>query len=331
MLFSSTRCVHKLTFKVAALEVFTEIGKIADTEFLATDVLPILWNFSLGPLLNLQQFQSYMALIKSLSSRIEQDHTRKLQEMSASNPAVASRNDFMSFGNTGQRTNGLGDGDTSDFEALVLGKKGLGSPGADSFDIWQKPEQIASNQLPVRTSTSRQNSPAPTFSWSTPSPSTTVPPPMNTQPMSSFGVLQPQSSSTIPSSFAQPLQPTIGRMNSSTNNPPKPSINWSAASSTSAWSSNPPSLSSSNAWASSSQPQIAPASSYGQPVRPGSTTQSSFTIAPPPKSPYSNFGIAPPPAMNLPKPGSMNSMAGVQPTQPQQQTKKGLDQWESLL
>ena len=40
---------------MAALNVFKQVGKIADTDFIAMEVLPIMWAFSLGPLLNLQQ------------------------------------------------------------------------------------------------------------------------------------------------------------------------------------------------------------------------------------------------------------------------------------
>jgi SCY1-like protein 2 len=301
-----------------------------------------------------------MVLTKSLSTRIEQEHTRKLQEMSASNPTVSSRNDFMSFGGAaGYKTNGMDEagGDTNDFEALVLGKKGgaSGPPGTDSFDIWNKPSQIPSNHLPVR---SKQNSPAPTFSWSTPSPSTAMPPPSippsipSTQPLSSFGVLQPQPISTaMPSAFSQPLQPTINRPAPSTTNSATSTINWAAASSTNpwstpstpstsaipssnAWSSNSSSIAPSNIWA-ASQPQLAPTSSYGQQQNPPSAMgQSSFTIAPPPASPYSNFGIAPPPAVNQSKPAApiagMQSRLQQQPTQPAQK-QGGLDKWESLL
>ena len=69
---------------MAALDVFRAIGSHTDTDFLAIDILPILWQFALGPLLNLSQFQAYMALIKSLSSRVESDQTRKLQELGSS-------------------------------------------------------------------------------------------------------------------------------------------------------------------------------------------------------------------------------------------------------
>ncbi|KMU92745.1 SCYL2 protein, partial [Coccidioides immitis H538.4] len=70
---------------MAALNVFKQIGQIVDMEFLALDVLPIMWAFSLGPLLNVQQFSSYVDLIKSLSTRIETEQKKKLQELSSSN------------------------------------------------------------------------------------------------------------------------------------------------------------------------------------------------------------------------------------------------------
>ena len=70
---------------LAALDVFKAIGPQVDSDFLAIDVLPILWQFSLGPLLNLEQFQAYMSLIKRLSSRVENEQTRKLQELGANN------------------------------------------------------------------------------------------------------------------------------------------------------------------------------------------------------------------------------------------------------
>lgn len=41
--------------QMAALSVFEQVGRIADVDFIAMEVLPIMWSFSLGPLLNLQQ------------------------------------------------------------------------------------------------------------------------------------------------------------------------------------------------------------------------------------------------------------------------------------
>jgi SCY1-like protein 2 len=67
---------------IAALNVLREVGGVADADFVAMDLLPILWSMSLGPLLDLKQFQSFMELIKSLSSKVEAEQTRKLQDLS---------------------------------------------------------------------------------------------------------------------------------------------------------------------------------------------------------------------------------------------------------
>lgn len=40
---------------MAALEVFSEIGKICDREIVAMELLPGLWTMSFGPLLGLEQ------------------------------------------------------------------------------------------------------------------------------------------------------------------------------------------------------------------------------------------------------------------------------------
>ncbi|KAJ9648050.1 Protein kinase domain-containing protein ppk32 [Coniosporium tulheliwenetii] len=163
---------------MAALDVFKEVGKIADSDFLAMDVLPILWSFSLGPLLNLAQFQAFMTLIKSLSTRIEQEQTRKLQELSASNAAAASTsNDFMSFGST-SRTNGINttNGDEGDFENLVLGRnRPAGSTNA--LEDWSTSSNTlsattAATLRPAQPRSKSEHLPtaAPSFSWSTPSP-----------------------------------------------------------------------------------------------------------------------------------------------------------------
>lgn len=73
---------------MAALDVFKAISNQVDSDFLAMDVLPIIWQFSLGPLLNLPQFQAYMSLIKSMSARVENEQTRKLQELGANSATV---------------------------------------------------------------------------------------------------------------------------------------------------------------------------------------------------------------------------------------------------
>lgn len=108
---------------MAALDLLRQVGKIADTDFLALDILPTLWTFSLGPLLDLQQFKSFMDLIKSLSSRIEREQTRKLQGLSSANRSSDTRSQNASS-RTANGTSGSGTASSieDDFERLVLGK-----------------------------------------------------------------------------------------------------------------------------------------------------------------------------------------------------------------
>jgi SCY1-like protein 2 len=347
---------------MAALDVFKEICKIADTDFLATDVLPALWSFSLGPLLNLQQFQSFMALIRSSSTRIEQEHTRKLQEMSTTSPSVASRNDLMSFGGVPGRSNGAdnANGDTFDFESLVLGTKKASSPAPNAFSSWEsKPvEPIAAQAQSQRSPTST----TPTFSWATvqeaTKPSNSAG--FNTGTLGGFGVLQPTSASSSTSAFSQPLQPSRPALQTPTANPV--SADWSGSgSNTNAWST-VSNTSSNNAWPTTSSttssnpwgtttPTIAPstnlwASSANTPnynlnntLRPNNGTlgQSSFSIPPPPASTtqFSSFGIAPPPMSSTNSFGSMGSnLSGTQNSSASQanaKKKSGLDKYESLI
>ena len=109
---------------MASLKVLRQVGQAADIEFLASEVMPILWTFALGPLLDLSQFKSYMDVIKSLSAKIEREQTRKLQELggtraSKSGAASTSR---TAFANDTSRVGGPSVA-ADDFERLVLGEK----------------------------------------------------------------------------------------------------------------------------------------------------------------------------------------------------------------
>ncbi|MCJ1284707.1 hypothetical protein MMC26_004043 [Xylographa opegraphella] len=116
---------------MAALAVFKEVGKIADADFIAMNILPTLWSFSLGPLLNLEQFQAYMTLIKTMSLRIEQEQTRKLRDLASNstNDFDSGRsNDLMSMpSNDPFGSSSVGE---IDFERLVLGKSDVSRPQA---------------------------------------------------------------------------------------------------------------------------------------------------------------------------------------------------------
>ncbi|KAF2638157.1 hypothetical protein P280DRAFT_406108 [Massarina eburnea CBS 473.64] len=315
---------------MAALDVFKAIGSQIDSDFLAIDVLPILWQFSLGPLLNLTQFQSYMTLIKSLSSRVEHEQTRKLQELGANNAPTTSRNEFMSFGGL-PATNGLdsanGDGDAG-FEALVRGDQGAkANPGTDMLggDPWANASASASSSsiLPSRptnnrASSARTASPTAAFSWSSP-PVSPLPPMGSIN--SAFPAMAPANPG-IGSSFAQ--RPAGGAMSPTSTttpnytSPASSGMDWSRATGST------PTLTS-NPWGSSSLSSSATTNTNL------SSGLSGFSIAPPPppsslsqqstgSNPYSSFSIAPPPAkpasglgsfsITLPPPGG-NRMSGA--------------------
>lgn len=224
---------------MAALSVFKQVGKIADAEFLAMEALPILWSFSLGPLLNVQQFQAFMDLIKSISSRIEQEQMRKLREINTTSSrsmdinARSQGNDLMSMG--GASTNGGFGGGTSDdpgemdFESLVLGKRGGGvasSNGDFLGDPLSSQPSLQPQTPPPQQRQAQQQRPALPFqhppqpqqpSLSTTSnnilrPQSRTITPDHTSSLRNFAPLNPSSSNTGPmmngiSSFA-PMQPS---------------------------------------------------------------------------------------------------------------------------
>ncbi|GME25011.1 hypothetical protein GTA08_BOTSDO05305 [Neofusicoccum parvum] len=347
---------------MASLDVFKEVGKVADSDFLAMDVLPILWNFSLGPLLNLQQFQGFMALIKQLSTRIEQEQTRKLQELSASNTTAAtSAHDFMSFGGISPGINGASNGEDADFESLVTGRASSGFPADSGFDGgWGSSSNTTSPPVSAglpRPSNQRAQSStaaAPAFSWSTPPPQqTSTPPPrlgMNTslQPqarsrtpdsssLNSFASLKPQSTGgtngwgtssvmSNSSAFSLPLQPSRpAQQQQQQHQSTGPGLmNMGILSPQSSSSTGGTALN----WSAAARPQNTGLGSFGQ--------QGGGAAG----SPYAGFGIAPPPTQGSGGLGGLAmggvvGMAGRQQQQQQQrqqpQQSKGLDQYESLL
>ncbi|KAH3958056.1 hypothetical protein HBI25_178060 [Parastagonospora nodorum] len=329
---------------MAALDVFKAISHQVDSDFLAMDVLPIIWQFSLGPLLNLPQFQAYMTLIKSMSARVENEQTRKLQELGANNATVTTRNEFMSFGGP-STTNGLDTADgggEADFAALVRGGPQGSSGGTDMLggDPWGNGSASASSStiLPSHASANRSRSsnnasPAATFSWSTPPVS---PPPQNNMslnapkaqtravsPDSTFGGLNTSFPAMAPSnpgigspSFAAPSQqarPTMS-MNSAIAPTTTPSysshntsggIDWSKASSSSTLSSNPWGASSSTSNMTSSLSNFSIAPPSSQPSQ--SNLYSSFSIPPPKPANSNSFSIAPPPSAGM---GSRTTSSG---------------------
>ncbi|KAL8761115.1 MAG: hypothetical protein Q9184_002741 [Pyrenodesmia sp. 2 TL-2023] len=304
---------------MAALAVFKQVGRIADSEFLATECLPVLWAFSLGPLLNLQQFQEYMALIKSLSTKVENEQMRKLRELSSGSAATRS-NDLMNGGSADAFFGNGEDLGENDFERLVLGRRTSSNNSnmlGDSF-----------GQQPQRAQSSRAATPV--FSWSTPS---MAPAQNNVNEASSVNSISHPSNSTLQAAgtgtsinnFAvlKPMpSPSAGLESSMANgfdamNPLQPSNLESSS-----WSPN----------ASAPMAQATSRPSYGQ-------TQPAFSIAPPPKSTsrFPQYSIAPPSSQkqqsNPSQYGYLVSGPMVQANgvlQPSQR-KTGLDAYESLL
>ena len=297
---------------MAALAVFKQVGTIADADFLAMDALPIVWSFSLGPLLNLQQFQLFMDLIKKLSARIESEQVKKLRDLSSgsTNSAEATRtNDLMNVGSSSTfMSNGTDDVGEDDFQRLVLGPK-----VADSADMLgdapatAQPKSLTSMAPPM-------------FEWSSPSPSInmtgtnqlprTATADQSKNSMNAFTTLSP-----TPSTGAQGgMQRTMANgLNSFA--PMQPATK-------------------SNAWPSA------------MPQQPAQQVQSSFsapTTQIPPSNSFSSFSIAPPPPPNMQRPGiqqpfgghSMNAVPGLGQngtfTNPPPPKKTGLDAYESLI
>lgn len=318
---------------MAALKVFRQIGTVADTDFLAIEVMPILWSFSLGPLLDLSQFKAFMDVIKSSSARIEREQMRKLQELSSTRPseplATSSSHNLGSIGlHQGSQMTGAED----DFEKLVVSNK-----DRDKNDAFAGALSDGQRLTPN----------PPSFSWSA-VPPTTKNDTRSNPTLSSLPVLQPQPASRsitpdVGVSAFPSLQPTQQQSATSiwgvASPPPVNLQNHHQALQPSSYLSHPsnaispPATSSGNAW------QLPPPpGSQGVP-------NSGFapSIAPPPSGSWNvqrNAWQQPPPRSNLgmplqPGPGFGGSMNVLQPrdsAQPvSQQKKTGLDKYESLL
>lgn len=327
---------------MSALRVFRQIGDVVDTDYLAMEILPVLWSMSLGPLLNLQQFQGFMTLIKRLGERIEKEQTRKLRELGSGGDGgsgVAARQ-----GGRKGVSNGI-NGEETDFESLVSGRKANGGMrGDDLMNEWGVASPITTSSRPSTGSASRTqsarnlNDNSTTFAWqtqpmspqksSTPQPQSSMASALRPiqqpitraitpdQPLSSFAALQPSSHQ-----FSQPLQPnqpssSMGsiplRPSSSSQQQAPTSIDWSAASKGAT----------ANPWST----QQANGFGFGATAKIGG--QGSFGISPPPMSPQT-MGAQ----------GAMQPLKPTGGTQAMQQSssggttaqKSGLDRYESLL
>jgi SCY1-like protein 2 len=285
---------------MAALRVLRQVGKIADTEFLALEVLPILWNFSLGPLLSLQQFQEFMALINSLSTKVEREHTKKLQELSCQDEAAGSHN---SIGGTLGTNSSMGvpdvEGTKNDFERLVLGRNGTSNTKSDDlWDSWGSEPTTKPSQAAGQTSRS-------------------ITPDLN---QSSFPSLEPSRERSLMSQTFPALQPATPSWNQSTPLSPAPSTTNTMAA---------PSFATLGSMRTAATP------SFGQTTQQRQASNfSAFTIPPPRSGNYqqpqpSQFPSLQPASNPWAVSGSAPSQNGT--AQTSQQQKQGLDKYESLL
>ncbi|KAI0407320.1 kinase-like domain-containing protein [Xylaria palmicola] len=301
---------------MAALDVLRVVGDNADADFVAMEILPILWNMSLGPLLDLKQFQKFMELIKSLSRRVEEEQTKKLQELAVTNGATAStpaaNDDFLGFGGVTGTTFDATNGATSDdFERLVKGKT---SPTTNtSMDSgWDAASSSAAAAAAVKSPTAQ-------FSWSTPTPASNSqfhPPKAQpsfrtvTPDLAGFSALSPQSNQ-----FSQPLQPISNSVQNPATIPPASGIiNWSSTTGAPAspWASSTAStpMSSANPAMSAMSSNMSNMNMNQQ--RP-SMSQTSFSLAPPPSSgnaASAGFRLPPPPTSNIQRQASSPSSFG---------------------
>ncbi|KAJ5812611.1 hypothetical protein N7474_008912 [Penicillium riverlandense] len=295
---------------MAALKVFRQVGTVADTDFLALEVLPILWSFSLGPLLNLQQFNEFMALIRTISSKIEKEQTRKLQELSSGGDSTGFQNGGDSFSQSAtDLTSGDVDNARNHFERLVLGK-GAAAPsnGQDKMDIWgsMEPEPAKSSRPSL----------SPSFSWQT----------NNQQASSGFRSITPdQKLSSFPS-----LEPTARQGSPMAS--AFPSMQGTAGqSSASIW--DTPSSSHHQAQGSRSGAPLSSLSTMTSTMSQQRPNYSAFSVPSPLSgSMGSNTALRSPPAgQNMASSAFPSHNINPPPQPPPQQPKQGLAKYESLL
>lgn len=312
---------------MAGLKVLRQIGQVADTEFLALEVMPILWTFSLGPLLDLSQFKAFVEVIKSLSAKVEQEQTRKLGELSSgrSTGSRTASNTQTSLANGSNRAMDS-TGPEEDFEKLVLGSK-----SAEKNEIFAGALSDGQKLTPN----------APTFSWSSVTPASNAP--ASTQARPSIPSLQPQP-------ISRSITPDISIA-------AFPSLQPAPLSSASSWGASPATA---TAGPQQRQQPLQPTNYFSSPpISPPPPINNSWQLPPPPGShsiASNQFRqpIAPPPQNNLQQnpwqqtsymtamtpsiagpPSSTNNILQPQtsfPRPPQQAPQKqGLDKYESLL
>ncbi|KXG52308.1 Armadillo-like helical [Penicillium griseofulvum] len=300
---------------MASLKVFRQVGTVADTEFLALEVLPVLWSFSLGPLLSLKQFNAFMSLIKTLSTRIEQEQSKKLQELSsgAGPTGFQSGADEFSQSATGLSSPGE-DAGAGSFERLVLGKKASPTNG-QSIDMWGSMEpQPAKPTVP---------SMPPSFSWSSNNAGMTTPQASTLSQQSNLGfrsITPDQKLGSFPS--LAPVRQASPSAQAFPTMQPSSSIWGSPANANVRSHTGPPGQSL------GSMSTMTPSNHISASTTQPAPNYSSFSIPPPPAGGIgSNSAIRPPPINT----NRSTSFQGTGVTTQQGTQKNGLDKYESLI
>ncbi|EAU88393.1 other/SCY1 protein kinase [Coprinopsis cinerea okayama7 len=116
---------------MATLDVQEAMGFKVDREAVATLVLPQLWAMSMGPLLNVSQFQRFMSVIKKLGERVEREHDQFLRD----SQRLEDRSATATMGNGGVPLNTT----TADFETLVSKGSAMANGGLASSAVTATP------------------------------------------------------------------------------------------------------------------------------------------------------------------------------------------------
>lgn len=192
---------------LATLAVYDEVGKVADKEIIATEILPQLWRMSFGPLLNLEQFQKFMRTIHDLTKRVEEAHTRHLKEVKS----LEEQTRNVSAGSSPQPATTLvtPSGNDVSFESLVGG--GGSSSAINSNSINHVENDMFGSMLSPTTTNATTNKTTTTSSgastWSKPSTTTTSSNILNSSWSSSSPQYQHQSLASSNWNSQPPIKP----------------------------------------------------------------------------------------------------------------------------
>ncbi|TFK25044.1 other/SCY1 protein kinase [Coprinopsis marcescibilis] len=112
---------------MATLAVQEAMGFKVDREAVATLVLPQLWSMSIGPLLNVAQFQRFMEVIKKLGERVQREHDQFLRD----SQRLEDRSSTATSGDGNVPVNST----SSDFETLVNKSNASGLAAAQPLKL----------------------------------------------------------------------------------------------------------------------------------------------------------------------------------------------------